>query len=286
MSNNVIFGGNGFLGKHISDILIKKKNLVIIDKVQNKKIENCRQIITDIENFKKYEKFLKPGSNIFYFSDIAEINFSKKNPEITVKNNILNLITVLKLCREKKIKNFFYASSLYVYNDLGSIYRATKQCAEILIKEFSKNYKFNYIFLRYGSIYGSGAQEWNGMRKFVENILNKSSIVYSGTGREIREYIHVKDAASLTCKICFNKNYLNKSILISGQNSISIDELFTMLFEIINKKKKVKYLSKIKDDHYGITPYRYIPDLSKKIVPTNYYDLGQGILEIIEDLKK
>ena len=60
-------------------------------------------------------------------------------------------------------------------------------------------------------------------------------IIYKGNGKELREYIHVKDAAKLTYTLL--KKYSNKSILISGQSSLSSNELFTTIFEILNKKK-------------------------------------------------
>ena len=66
----------------------------------------------------------------------------------------------------------------------------------------------------------------------------KGKITYKGNGKELREYIHVKDAAKLTYTAVKSKKYLNKSILISGQSSLSSNELFTTIFEILNKKKK------------------------------------------------
>ena len=283
MTKNIVFGGNGFLGLQISNILSKKKKVIVIDKKIIKNRKNCLQIKTCTSQTKNYQKFITPNSNIFYFADIAEINFAKNNPDIAIRNNILNLLKLLNLCKEKKVKNFFYASTVYVYNEMGSFYRVTKQCAEIILKEYCKNFKFNYVFFRYGSIYGTGAQEWNGFNNFVKNVKYKNKIVYKGSGKELREYIHVKDAAKLTCNVAEQKKYLNKSVLISGQNSMSVDQAFSLIFEILGKKKNIKYLNKISDDHYGISPYRYMPDISEKIVPSTYIDIGQGILEIVKD---
>jgi UDP-glucose 4-epimerase len=36
--------------------------------------------------------------------------------------------------------------------------------------------------------------------------------------------------------------------------------------------------------HYIISPYRYKPQLSKKLVPAEFVDLGEGLLEIIDEV--
>jgi nucleoside-diphosphate-sugar epimerase len=36
--------------------------------------------------------------------------------------------------------------------------------------------------------------------------------------------------------------------------------------------------------HYISTPYRYTPKQAKKLIPSEFIDLGEGILEIVEEL--
>ena len=58
-----------------------------------------------------------------------------------------------------------------------------------------------------------------------------------------------------------------------------------MIKEIIGGKLNVEFKQEIKDpNHYNITPYRFTPKVAHKIVPTNFYDLGQGILDMVEEV--
>ena len=76
---------------------------------------------------------------------------------------------------------------------------------------------------------------------------------YSGNGSEVREYIHVQDAANLSVKVLEDK-YKNKAVTITGQQSIKVSDMFTMIFEIEGKKVNIKYLDKhIDTSHYGNT---------------------------------
>ena len=202
---------------------------------------------------------------------------NQKNYMSTINQNLIILTEILKLIVNSKVKNFVYASSLYVFSEAGSFYRATKQCAEILIKEFSKVGNFSYKFVRYGSLYGERAQEWNGISKFISQIKVKGT-TYQGNGKEVRDYVHVKDAAKLSVKIIEDKIHEN-AVSILGQKSITVDQLFDLLFEI-SERKKVKYLNKINsDDHYGFSPYRYIPENSIKLTSNKSIDLEKGFLD-------
>ena len=149
-----------------------------------------------------------------------------------------------------------------------------------MIKEFANNYNFKYHFYRYGSLYGKRAQDWNGINKFISQILKKNLIVYSGTGQEIREYVNVTDASKMTVDNSLKNIKKNGAYIISGTQQYTVDQLFNILFEIAGKKKKIKYLKKISDDHYGLTPFRFIPEKSEKIILNKFTDLGEGLLEV------
>lgn len=286
--NILIIGGSGFLGSHVSDEFSKKNyKVTIVDKKKSKYINKNQKFINlDLKNIKRLSEEIKKFDIIYYFADIADIQESKKNYMSTINQNLIILTEILKLIVNSKVKNFVYASSLYVFSEAGSFYRATKQCAEILIKEFSKVGNFSYKFVRYGSLYGERAQEWNGISKFISQIKVKGAVTYQGNGKEVRDYVHVKDAAKLSVKIIEDKIHEN-AVSILGQKSITVDQLFDLLFEISGKKKKVKYLNKINsDDHYGFSPYRYIPENSIKLTSNKSIDLGEGILRLFYSYDK
>ena len=90
---------------------------------------------------------------------------------------------------------------MYVYSSFGSFYNATKKSSEIIIEAFNKEYGLDFTLLRYGSLYGPRAQDWNGINSFIKQIVNEGKLDYFGSGEEKREYIHVSDAADLSLEI-------------------------------------------------------------------------------------
>jgi UDP-glucose 4-epimerase len=196
----------------------------------------------------------------------------------------MGVTTVLDAAVNEKIERFVYASTMYVYSHQGSFYRASKQAAEQIIESYSEEFNLEYTFLRYGSLYGPRAQKWNGLRSYIRQILDEKKLDYWGNGKEKREYIHVHDAANLSVAI-LEDAYKDSAITVTGHQVMSSDELISMIFEITGIKRNINYQSINENSgHYLITPYRYTPKAAKKIVPGEFIDLGQGILDIVEEL--
>jgi UDP-glucose 4-epimerase len=58
-----------------------------------------------------------------------------------------------------------------------------------------------------------------------------------------------------------------------------------MISEIIGTKKKIKFLKKKRIGHYLTTPYAYNNKLIKKFIPDFHVDLGQGLLQLVKQIK-
>lgn len=286
--NILVIGGSGFLGSHTADALSKSgKKVTLMDKVNSPWLrDDQKMIVGDIMNYDLLESSMKGIDCIYYFAGIADMKEAKSNSYKTIETNIMGLTKTLEAAVKNKIKKFVYASTMYVYSSYGSFYRATKQAGEIIIETYQENYGIDYVFLRYGSLYGPRSQDWNGIRGFIEQVIENGCIEYYGNGSEVREYINVLDAASLTTNI-LEERYKKKAVTITGQQSIKVSDMFEIIFEIGGKKLNVNYLNENKNKfHYGNTPYRYTPKTSMKLVPTEFVDFGQGLLNIFEEIHK
>jgi UDP-glucose 4-epimerase len=286
--NILVIGGSGFLGSHTADALSKSgKKVTLIDKVNSSWLrDDQKMIVGDVMNSDLLERSMKGIECVYYFAGIADIKEAKSNPYNTIETNIMGLTKTLEAAVKSKVKRFIYASTMYVYSSHGSFYRATKQAAEIIIETYQESYGLDYVFLRYGSLYGPRSQNWNGIKGFIQEVIENGFIEYPGIGSEVREYIHVLDASNLSVKM-LDEKYKNKAVTITGQQSIKVSDMFAIIFEIGDKEVNVKYLNDHKNQfHYGHTPYRYTPKTSIKVIPTEFIDFGQGLLNIFEEIHK
>jgi len=282
----LVIGGSGFMGSHTADVLSENGNIVsILDKVSSPWLRSDQNMIVgSAMDSDILESSMQSVDYVYYFAGIADIGEAKSNPYNTIEINIMGLTKALEAAVRNNVKQFIYASTMYVYSSHGSFYRASKQAAEIIIEAYQENYGIDFVFLRYGSLYGPRSQDWNGIKGFAQQVVKTGVLEYSGNGSEVREYIHVLDAANLSVK-ALQEEYKNRAVTITGQQSMKVSDMFSMIFEIEGKKVNVNYLDEHKSSsHYGNTPYRYTPKASMKIIPTEFVDLGQGLLDIVEEI--
>ena len=80
---------------------------------------------------------------------------------------------------------------------------------------------------------------------------------------------------------------LRKSFLTNGSTfCIKIKDLIGMIKNILDDKSIKTLYKNDKNSHYHKTPYIYNPRKGEKITPNPSIDLGQGILEVIHEIKK
>jgi len=283
----IVFGGSGFLGSHVADALSEAgHDVAIYDIKASSHLKNSQKMIVgDIMDEELVSRSVKGCDIVYNFAGIADIEEAGKRPLDTVKINILGNSAILEAARKAKVKRFVFASSVYVYSKAGSFYRSTKQACELLIENYNESYGLPYTVLRYGSLYGTRADDKNYIYQTIKQALTQGKITREGDGEEIREYIHVQDAARGSVDI-LSEEFANQCVIITGEQRMKVKDLLVMIKEMLDNKVQIEYLPSKDGDHYEITPYTFTPKLARKIVSRTYLDLGQGILNCIQDVYK
>lgn len=283
----LVIGGSGFLGSHIADELSNREHDVTIYDQKDSEWANKKQKIVkgDISNSALLEKEISKVEIVFHMAGISDIGESSQKPLETISENIIGSSIIMSLCAKYSVR-FMYGSTVYVYSKHGSFYRASKQSVETLIDVFHEKLGLDFTILRYGSLYGPRSQSWNGVKRVVSEMLKNKKITFNGTGSEKREYIHVNDAAKMSVDL-IDDSYKQKAVTVTGLQVLTQAELLEMIAEIIDEKIEIRYKEESEiEAHYNQTPYQYVPKRSLKIVPNEYIDIGQGILELISELSE
>lgn len=286
--NIIIFGGSGFLGSHVADALSNAGHKVRIFDIRASGYLNPSQemIVGDIMDERAVNNAMEGMDILYNFAGIADIDEASKKPLDTVKYNILGNTILLEAAREHQLKRFVYASTVYVYSNSGSFYRCSKNACELYIETYQKQYGLDYTILRYGTLYGMRADSRNSVYRFITQAMTEGKITYPGDGSEIREYIHVLDAAQASIEI-LSSEFKNEHVIFTGHHPMKVSELLTMIKEILKKDITIEYVKpKSEDpvDHYTVTPYTFLPKVGKKYVKHYYTDMGQGLLLCMQDV--
>ncbi len=253
VKNILITGGAGYIGSHITEILLKNnKNIFIVDNLStgfkrliNKKAKFYKE---DILNTYKINKILKKNKidSVIHLAANLIIGEGEKSPKKYYKNNVLGTENLLKALDRTMVKNIIFSSTAAVYKEgqskvneksiirPKSVYGKTKVKSEKLIQKYCKKYNINFGILRYFNIAGSSPSGKIGLinksdhlfKNFSREMMKKKPILkIYGTnyktkdGSCIRDFIHVSDIAEIHFKVLNKINNLKKSkILNCGYN--------------------------------------------------------------------
>ena len=281
----IVFGGSGFLGSHVADSLTENEfEVTIYDMKKSPYLQKSQKMVVgDILDQDQLDKAIEGHDIVYNFAGISDIDECHKRPLDTIKYNILGNAHILESALKYKVKKYLFASSAYVYSSSGSFYRISKQSSELFIESFAEENNMDFVILRYGSLYGDRADNRNSLHRIVETALKNKKIDYYGDGSETREYIHVKDAAGLSVA-ALDRKYKNQILMLTGTKSIKYGDLLEMIKEIFQDDLEIVKHPKKSKTHYKMSPYSFNPKMAKKLVSNPHIDLGQGILNLIEEL--
>jgi CDP-paratose 2-epimerase len=148
--------------------------------------------------------------------------------------------------------------------DFASPYGCSKGCADQYVRDWSRNYGLKTIVFRHSSIYGSRQyatfdQGWIGwfchqaleQRAAVRNGKAPAAFTVSGTGKQVRDLLHVEDLVRLyTAAYTFRSAASGRIYNIGGgmENSLSLLELFSLLSSYIGTELTFTHLPARKSD--------------------------------------
>jgi CDP-paratose 2-epimerase len=170
-----------------------------------------------------------------------------------------------------------------------SLYGATKLASELLLQEYINSYKIRGVINRCGVITGPWQMGkidqgvivlWMARHMFKKPL---SYIGYGGTGKQVRDFIHVDDIFDLINIQIQDLNKFNGEIYNVGggvENSISLLELTKYCEQITGKKIEI---SSVKEDRPNDVR-TYISDYSKIKEATGWRP-KKGIEETLREIK-
>jgi UDP-glucose 4-epimerase len=282
-----VFGGSGFVGSHVADALTERgHDVVIFDARESPYCQPAqRMVVGNILDAPLVERIVRDCEVVYQFAGMADVDECRTRPVETVTANVLGTTILLAACAAANTRRFVFASTVYVYSQSGGFYRVSKQACELYIEEFQRQNGLPFTILRYGTLYGRRADQRNSVHRFLAEALESGRIKYYGTGDEIREYIHVADAARCSVDI-LSPDYENQHVVLTGHQAMRVKDLMLMIREITGLPVEVDYVQDYPPllGHYTVTPYSYQPKIARKLVSSYYLDMGQGLLDCLHEI--
>ena len=284
----LVTGGAGFIGFHLSKLLLDKgvKKVIGFDNLNDYYDPKLKLNRLDVLNKYNNYEFVKGDlsdkeavENIFknYKPTIvvnlgaqAGVRYSLTNPDAYIKSNMIGFYNILECCRNYPVKHLLYASSSSVYgankkipfsvedktDSPVSLYAATKKSNELMAYCYSHLYKIKATGLRFFTVYGPYGRPDMAYYGFTEKIMAGKTINVFNNGDMWRDFTYVDDIVEAISRMLNNPpladqdGVQHKVYNIGNNKPEKLMDYINTLEECLGKKANINFMPMQPGDVY------------------------------------
>jgi len=309
----LVTGGAGYIGSVLVDRLITEGNQVnVIDDLSNGFVENIHKDAVFIEGSILDNNILNQALDaveaVFHLSAKIRVEEGESKPDLYKNVNVAGTLNLLKICKEKGIKKFIFASTAAVYGNPED-FPVTEKSTEAPVNVYGKTKlevdkyltqnaaifgisSMSFRFFNAGGGYKNNAGKWlrikhEGATHLIPSILHSSDVkplaIYGNDwptrdGTPIRDFIHVSDLANaLVNSLNFLSKPGNTIINLGTATGSTVLEVIQAAESALNRKIHYKFTDRRPGDSFALVTSR---DKAKEILG---WQPIKGLYEILID---
>ena len=305
----IVTGGCGFIGSHFIEEILKLNNIEKVYNIdKNLNFENdsrYQKLSIDISAsyFIDQKKYLESlGIDyVIHFAAESHVDNSIKGPQKFIYTNIIGTFNLIEIFKNINIKKFIHVSTDEVFGSLNfedapfdknsqyrpnSPYSATKAASDLLVRSYFQTYKFPAIITNCSNNYGPRQFPEKLIPVCIKKLINKEPIPLYGNGKNIRDWIFVKDNVKALINVMLNGE-VGDQYLIGGNKEISNYDLINTIAHEYTKLTSINIdwqLFNFVEDRKG-HDIRYsidTKDYEKKFSKIEQTDFNYGLRETIK----
>ncbi|TSA57396.1 MAG: SDR family oxidoreductase [Methylophilaceae bacterium] len=251
----LITGGAGFIGSHLTELLIGRGHeVIVVDNLTSGRLENLRAI-SNHSQFKFANVDIRDASSlaplfggvdwVFHLAGLADIVPSIEMPAQYYSTNVTGTFNVLECARQSGVKRLLYAASsssygipdVYPTPESAPIkpqypYALTKYMGEELVLHWANVYKLPAISLRLFNVFGTRSRTTGAYGAvfgvFLAQKINGRPFTVVGDGTQTRDFTYVTDVAEAF--MCAAESKISgEAMNVGSGNHYSVNRLVELL---------------------------------------------------------
>lgn len=301
----LVTGAAGFIGSEFLTQIVRGTDyeITIVDaltyagRLQN--IEQVMQKVTfsriDIRDRDKLENLFSSSKfeKVVHFAAESHVDNSISNPSVFLETNIFGTQNLLEMSIKFKVSEFLHVSTDEVYGSLeqgfakeddafnpASAYSASKASAEHFVNAARHTFRLNTKIVRCSNNYGPRQYPEKLIPFFVSKLMDGKNVPIYGSGKNIREWLHVSDCVSAIITVLESKKTNETYNISSGQFYSNLDVTKMILANLGHGDERIEFIEDRKghDFRYAIDHQKITENLGWK----PKIDFVTGLAETIQ----
>lgn len=251
----LITGGAGFIGSHLSGLLLDSGHeVIVVDNLSTGMTSNISDFF-DLPNFKFVELDICNSKQladvfvdidwVFHLAALADIVPSIENPENYFHANVVGTLNIVQLSVQNNVKKLVYAASSSCYGIPESFptdenstcdpkypYALTKYLGEQIVRHWNSVYGLPTISLRLFNVYGPRARTSGTYGAvfgvFLAQKLAGAPFTIVGDGTQTRDFTFVLDVCKAFLAAA-QSNITGEIMNVGSGNTYTVNELARLL---------------------------------------------------------
>lgn len=260
--NCLVLGGNGFIGSHLVDLLLREGHGVrIYDRADDRfrgRLAQAEYVYGELGNQGLIRAALTDVDVVFHLISTTVPSSSNADPAFDVQSNVVDTIRVLEECVSANIRRLVFTSSggtiygipqtipipeSHPLNPICS-YGVTKLAIEKYLGLFGYLYGLESVILRPSNAYGEwqnpfGQQGAVGV--FLGKVSRQEPIVVWGDGSVTRDFIYVGDLVNAIYRAATVDVHEERVFNVGSGSGVSVNEILDALSDVVGWELDVRY---------------------------------------------
>ena len=261
----LITGADGFIGSHLTELLIqcgyKVRAFVYynsfnsngwLDTLTAETKGKIEIFSGDIRDPNGVREAMKGIDIVFHLAALIAIPFSYHSPDSYIDTNVKGTLNILQAARDSKVKRILITSTSEVYGTAQFVpitelhpkqpqspYSASKIGADAIADSFYRSFDLPITIVRPFNTYGPRQSARAVIPTIISQLLNGAQEIKLGDISPTRDLLFVKDTVNGFLKIAQCNELIGHEVNIATQSEITIGDLAQNLINNINPNAKI-----------------------------------------------
>ncbi len=306
----LVTGAEGFIGSHLTELLLKKNydvtalaqynsfnDLGWLERISKEDNKRLNIISGDIRDPFFCHNLTKDAEIVFHLAALIAIPFSYLAPESYFETNAKGTLNICDSCVKNNVQRLIVTSTSEVYGtaeyvpidenhplNAQSPYSASKIAADAISTSFFNSFDLPVTIARPFNTFGPRQSARAIIPNIISQILSDNEFLKVGDTSPTRDFTFVQDTCQAFLEIANSKKTIGETINIGTNVEISINDLITLIKDITGSNIQIKQEEKRKRPKKSEV-FRLVCDSTKLKKLTGFNpdtNLKDGLIETVE----